>query len=66
MSETRLLTMHEVVAMTTYSRPSIYRLIAAGEFPQPLKLGQFKIAFREDEIREWIDTRARANLVRQQ
>lgn len=57
MSETGLLTMHEVLGLTTFSRPAFYRLITAGQFPQPLKLGQFKIAFRQDEIR---DTRARA------
>ena len=42
MSETGLLTMHEVLGLTTFSRPAFYRLITAGQFPQPLKLGQFK------------------------
>jgi prophage regulatory protein len=49
----RILPMNEVCHRTSYSRPSIYRLMAAGKFPQPLKLG-FKIGFRESEIDDWI------------
>ncbi len=56
----RLLSMAMVVERTTYSRPSIYRLIAQGRFPAPLKLGGTKIAFREDEILEWVNSRPRA------
>jgi prophage regulatory protein len=56
----RLLSMATVVARTTYSRPSIYRLIAQGLFPAPLKLGSTKIAFREDEISQWLNSRPRA------
>ena len=58
--EQRLVSMAAVVARTTYSRPSIYRLIAEGRFPVPLKLGRTKIAFIEDEIAAWMDSRPRA------
>lgn len=57
---TRLLSMHAVVALTTYSRPSIYRLIGQGRFPRPLKLGETKIAFRADEVEAWLASRERA------
>jgi predicted DNA-binding transcriptional regulator AlpA len=56
----RLLSMRQVTALTTYSRPSIYRLVAAGQFPRPLKLGQTKIAFREFEVLDWLNSRRRA------
>ncbi len=56
----RLLPMAVVVELTTYSRPSIYRLIDQGRFPVPLKLGGGKIAFREAEILEWLESRPRA------
>lgn len=58
--EHRLLSMAKVVERTTYSRPSIYRLIAQGRFPAPLKLGDTKIAFREEEIINWVNNRPRA------
>jgi prophage regulatory protein len=51
--------MREVVALTTYSRASIYRLVAAGRFPRPLKLGGLKIAFIEDEVLDWLNSRPR-------
>src|SRR5262249_1414330 len=37
-SPRRLLSMRQVVELTTYSRPSIYRLVAEGRFPKPIKL----------------------------
>jgi prophage regulatory protein len=52
--------MRQVVALTTYSRPSIYRLIAEGRFPKPIKLGDLKIAFIEEEVLDWLNSRPRA------
>jgi prophage regulatory protein len=52
--------MATVMELTTYSRPSIYRLISQGRFPVPLKLGGGKIAFREAEILDWLESRPRA------
>lgn len=56
----RLLSMQDVMRLTTYSRPSIYRLISQGRFPKPIKLGDVKIAFHADEIEVWLATRPRA------
>ena len=55
-----LLTMSQVMAATTYSRPSIYRLMGEGKFPAPLKLGASRIAFVAQEIDQWLATRPRA------
>lgn len=49
----RLLPMREVCRRTSYSRPSVYRLVKCGKFPRPRKLG-FKIGFRESEIDDWM------------
>jgi prophage regulatory protein len=56
-STPRLMSMRDVVTLTTYARPSIYRLVAQGRFPPPLKLGQTKIAFRADDVEAWLASR---------
>lgn len=56
----RLLSMREVMALTTYSRASIYRLIYSRGFPKPIKMGDVKIAFRAEEVEAWLDGRPRA------
>lgn len=58
----RLLTMREVVVHTTFSRPSVYRLLAMGDFPTPVKIGRHRIAFYADEIDHWIASRQRVSL----
>lgn len=56
----RLLSMSQVTALTTYSRPSIYRLVRKGRFPKPIKLGDVKIAFDANEVNAWLRERPRA------
>ena len=56
----RPLMSNKVQTATTYSRPSIYRLIVQQGFPRPIKLGGNKIAFFADEIAAWIASRERA------
>ena len=55
----RLISMHEVCAITSWSRSSINRLVERGELSAPLKLGPQKIAFRESEIRAYVASRQR-------
>ena len=38
-------------------RQTIYRWIQACVFPRPVRLGQARIAFKRDEVEEWISTR---------
>lgn len=56
----RLMSMRDVTRLTTYSRPSIYRLVDQGRFPKPIKLGDVKIAFVADEVEAWLASRPRA------
>ena len=42
------------------SKASIYRKMRSGTFPLPLKLGERAVAWRADEIHDWIAGRPRA------
>jgi predicted DNA-binding transcriptional regulator AlpA len=46
-----------------YTQTHLYRLVKAGEFPKPVKLGNApnaRIAWKRAEILEWIDSRVQA------
>lgn len=53
----RLLPIAAVVEKAGISRPYIWKLIKAGEFPKPVHLGKRARAWRSDEIDAWIDER---------
>ena len=53
----RLLRSRAVTLMTGLSRMTIYRLEAHGHFPKRIKLGEKAIAWRQDEIDDWIQAR---------
>lgn len=55
----RILSISETIALTTYSRASIYRLMKAGTFPKAVKLGQSKIGFWQSEVYDWLARCAR-------
>lgn len=44
-----------------YSPSYIYRLIKRGQFVQPIRLSNHRIAFYEHKIDAWIDERAALN-----
>lgn len=52
-----LIRMPETMRRTGYGRAWIYKLIAQGRFPKPVKIGSRAIAFVESEIDEWINLR---------
>ena len=58
--EERLLRRQEVEVKTGLTRSTIYRLMRAGEFPEPLKLGPRAVRWRATEIESWIAERPRA------
>ena len=62
MSTPQIVKRPEVEAATGLSRSSIYRLVAAGEFPRPILLGSRaarsrSVGWRADEIAAWIEQR---------
>lgn len=57
MKSRRLIRLHEVKHRTGYGKSSIYNGVAEGTFPRPVPLGARAVAWVEDEIQEWIDSR---------
>lgn len=44
---------HEVMSLTTFSRPTIYRLMKAGKFPKSVTIGRKTVAWRESDLLAW-------------
>ena len=57
----RLLRRSEIEVKTGLTRSTIYRLMRAGEFPEPLKIGPRAVRWRATEIESWIAERPRAS-----
>lgn len=53
-----LLRLATVEAMTGLSRPSIYRRLALGDFPQPVRMGRRCTRWPAAAVREWIQAQA--------
>jgi prophage regulatory protein len=55
----KLLSMDELrsVKGISFSRPHLFRLIKAGQFPTPLKIGENRNAWTEEEIDAWVEKR---------
>lgn len=55
---THLIRLAQVSESTTLSKASIYRLLALGKFPAPVKIGERRVAWRVSDIAAWLDMRA--------
>lgn len=58
--KTRLIRLTVVKDQTGLSRSGIYGLVNREQFPAPVRLGDRAIAWREDEVAEWIASRPTA------
>jgi prophage regulatory protein len=58
----RFLRIRQVIQLTGLSRMTIYRLELAGKFPKRRKLSPNSVAWREEEISQWLNTRPIADL----
>ena len=56
-SYVRFVKLKEASLLTGKSRAEIYRCIAAGTFPRPIRLGERSIAFHSREIEAWQEAR---------
>lgn len=54
-----LLTPRDVQKLSGLSVVTIRTLRKQGNFPQPLRISNRRIAWRRDDIEQWIDTRQR-------
>ncbi|WP_052394463.1 AlpA family phage regulatory protein [Oleiagrimonas soli] len=50
----RLLRLPKVIDLVNLSRSQIYKMISGGKFPRQIKLSERAVAWREDEILNWI------------
>jgi prophage regulatory protein len=57
MTEERFLSPNDVAALTSLHRASIYRKVGAGEFPAPVRISERRVAFKESEVRAWMEAR---------
>lgn len=56
----QLVRLPSVKSATGLSRSEIYRRIASGDFPKPIKLGERASAWAEHEVTAWIASRIAA------
>ena len=53
----RLLTASEVEERSSLSRSTIWRQVHSGQFPSPIRIGARRVAWRESDVTQWIDSR---------
>lgn len=49
----RFLKISDVIRETSLSRATIYRLIAAGTFPSPIRVGAQRVAWSDGAVQSW-------------
>lgn len=63
MKITTLLRLPLVESTCGLKKSSIYARIKEGKFPAPVQLGPKSVAWRSDEISQWVDSRPRVKRV---
>ena len=58
--EDRFLRLAEVMRLTGLGRSAIYRMMRAGEFPLPFKVGKTAVRWSALEVEAWMANRRRA------
>lgn len=53
----KLLRRFEVQNLTGLGRSTLYAAIRRGEFPPPVKIGARAVAWRSDDIENWLKSR---------
>jgi prophage regulatory protein len=57
----KFLSISEVIARVSISRATIYRQLAEGDFPKPVRISMQRVAFVEKEIDDWIAAKIAEN-----
>ena len=55
MSNTKFISIDEVLEKTTFGRSSLYAKVSKGLFPKPIKVGGRKIAWPQSEVDQMMD-----------
>ena len=53
----RFLRISEVLDRISVTRPTIYRWVAAGEFPKQISIGANSVVWLESDVTKWKDQR---------
>ncbi len=53
----RLISRTEVLSKTSISQPTLWRLENIGEFPQSIRISKGRVAYSEDEVDAWVESR---------
>lgn len=56
-----LIRLPEVKARTALSRSTIYKRVADGSFPPPIKLGERAVGWIEAEVEAWLAEKIKAS-----
>lgn len=56
----RFIRMNEVVKLLGLTRPTVYRMIARGDFPERTQLSSRCVGWWQSEVMEWINVRRQA------
>lgn len=54
-NQNELIKLSRVIEMVHYTKPSIYRLMADGLFPKPIKMGPRAVAWLRSDIESFIE-----------
>jgi len=52
-----LLSLVRILETTTQSKSTLYRCIKRGDFPAPVRVSQNRVAWRQADVSEWLNTR---------
>ena len=58
--EQKILRRLDVQRITGLSKATLWRLVKAGDFPRPIRLGARAVGWKAQEVVAWIDSRPRA------
>lgn len=53
----RLISRTEVLSKTSISQPTLWRLENIGKFPQSIRISKGRVAYSEDEVDAWVESR---------
>ena len=61
MNQINLISPKQVTERLSIPQSTLYRWIAAGKFPRPIKIGPRRTAFKVLDIEEWLEKKSRAD-----
>jgi prophage regulatory protein len=56
----RLIPITELLAITSFSKATVYRKVREKSFPAPLKIGKSRVAWRTSSISTWMNEQKHA------